>query len=89
MSKTRLFLYSGLVMLALSIGAFVTAQTEFETVSVLFFDSCKECIEIDRISEKGFEYGYRIEHGTWAEEHYWYGETKSNAVTAFANEEVI
>jgi len=83
MTTKQLFIYSGLVLIALSIGAFVTAQTLEIAEVALFFDSCKECIEIDRVSEKGSEYGYKIEHGTWSEEHYWYGDSKNEAQTSF------
>jgi len=68
------------------VTAFVTAQT-FEIAEIaLFFDSCKECVEIDRVSEKGSEYGYVINHGAWSEEHYWYGESKNEAQTSFTSD---
>lgn len=58
-----------------------------DPISALFFDSCKECIPIDRPGlEYKNEYGYKIDHGSWSEEHVWYGASKEEAVANFAKD---
>jgi len=49
MSKTRLFLYSGLVVLTLSIGAFVTAASDYENIKVKTADTYEKVSLFDEI----------------------------------------
>jgi len=77
------------VLIALSIGAFVTAQeVGLDVVLSDFFTEKKEAVEFERYNDlKGVvEYGYSVDHGTWSEEHYYYGKTLDEAQTAFASD---
>jgi len=88
MTTKQLFIYSGLVIVALSIGAFVTAQeVGFDIAISDFFTESKEAIELERYNEEKdvIEYGYKVDHGTWGEEHYYYGKTLDEAQTSFAS----
>jgi len=72
LSFVLLVVYSFLLNLAF-------AQTEIDSVSALFFDSCKECYEIegrDQYTGK-WTYGYGIDHGTFVEENLWLSDESS------------
>jgi len=63
--------------------AIVYAQFEL-TKDEIFFQECKECVEISRVGVDGRnESGYVIDHGTWKEETYYYGENQEDAKVNF------
>ena len=82
--QLNVMLVIGVLLIAVVFVPVVFGQVSKIPELSLFFDSCSDCLEVIVQDYTGrYEYGYRVEHGTWAEEHVYYGETLENAKTVF------
>lgn len=72
------------VVVFLASMAFVYAQEGVDISVDMFFSENKDALVVDRVVDDVYEYGFKVQHNGWYEEHVFFGLDKSAAVSAFS-----